>query len=66
MFTRNLARDILSFPELGATELVLMDIDGERLSGAEQLVRRMVDTAKASCALSPPPIVVKVWLGPST
>ena len=48
VFTRNLARDILSFPELGATELVLMDIDGERLSGAEQLVRRMVDTAKAS------------------
>lgn len=47
VFTRNLARDILSFPELGGTELVLMDIDGERLSGAEKLVRRMVGTAKA-------------------
>ena len=45
MFTRNLARDILSFPELGDSELVLMDIDAERLSGAEKLVRRMVETA---------------------
>ena len=47
MFTRNLARDLLSFPELGDAELVLMDIDGQRLSGAEKLVRRMVETAKA-------------------
>ncbi len=47
VFTRNLARDILSFPELGDTELVLMDIDEGRLSGAEKLVRRMVDAAQA-------------------
>ncbi len=48
VFTRNLARDILSFPELGDAELVLMDIDGERLSGAEKLVRRMVGTARTA------------------
>ncbi|MGO9582433.1 MAG: alpha-glucosidase/alpha-galactosidase [Acidimicrobiales bacterium] len=47
VFTRNLTRDILTFPELGDSEIVLMDIHGERLSRAEKLVNRMVETAKA-------------------
>jgi alpha-galactosidase len=46
VFTRNLTRDILSFPELGGSEIVLMDIDGERLSRAQKLVSRMAETAK--------------------
>jgi alpha-galactosidase len=47
VFTRNLTRDILTFPELGDSEIVLMDIDEERLSRAQKLVRRMAETAKA-------------------
>jgi alpha-galactosidase len=45
VFTRNLTRDILTFPELVDSEIVLMDIDGERLARADRLVRRMVDMA---------------------
>ena len=48
VFTRNLARDVLTFPELQDSEIVLMDIDPERLSRAEKLVRRMAETAKSS------------------
>src|ERR1035438_5320581 len=47
VFTRNLTRDILTFPELGDSEIVLMDIDGERLSRAYKLVSRMAETAKS-------------------
>ena len=35
VFTRNLTRDILTFPELQDGEIVLMDIDADRLSRAE-------------------------------
>jgi alpha-galactosidase len=52
VFTRNLTRDILTFPELGDIELVLMDIDAEKLSGAEKLVSRMVETAKLPVRVS--------------
>ena len=31
VFTRNLTRDILTFPELQVAEIVLMDIDADRL-----------------------------------
>jgi len=47
VFTRNLTRDILTFPELQDSEIVLMDIDGERLSRALKLVSRMAETAKS-------------------
>jgi alpha-galactosidase len=47
VFTRNLTRDILTFPELGDSEIVLMDIDGERLSRAYKLVSRMAEMAKS-------------------
>ena len=45
VFTRNLTRDILTFPELQDSEIVLMDIDADRLSRAEKLVSRMAETA---------------------
>ena len=48
VFTRNLTRDLLTFPELQDSEIVLMDIDAGRLSRAEKLVGRMVETAKTS------------------
>ena len=48
VFTRNLTRDILTFPELRDAEIVLMDIDADRLSRAEKLVSRMAETAGSS------------------
>jgi alpha-galactosidase len=42
-FTRGLARDILTFPLLRDATLVLMDIDAERLSFAQQAVQRIID-----------------------
>ena len=42
-FTRNLARDILTFPLLRRSTLALMDINAERLEYARQAVRRIVD-----------------------
>jgi alpha-galactosidase len=48
VFTRNLTRDILTFPELQDSEIVLMDIDANRLSRSEKLVSRMAETAGSS------------------
>jgi alpha-galactosidase len=42
-FTRNLARDILTFPLLRDATLALMDIDAERLEFARTAVQRIVD-----------------------
>jgi alpha-galactosidase len=42
VFTRNLVRDILTFPLLRDATLVLMDIDAERLALTEQAVRRII------------------------
>ena len=42
VFTRNLVRDILTFPLLADSTLTLMDINKERLGFAEQVVRRIV------------------------
>ena len=42
-FTRTLVRDILTFPRLTDAELVLMDIDAERLEFAERSVRRIIE-----------------------
>ena len=44
-FTRELLGDILSFPELGSTRVVLHDIDVERLQTAEAIARA---TARAA------------------
>jgi alpha-galactosidase len=42
-FTRNLVRDILTFPRLRDCTLALMDIDPERLGFAQKAVQRIVD-----------------------
>jgi len=42
-FTRNLVRDILTFPALSGSTLSLMDIDEERLEFARTAVQRIVD-----------------------
>ena len=42
-FTRNLVRDILTFPLLEDATLALMDIDPERLDFAQKSVQRIVD-----------------------
>jgi len=42
LFTRNLARDILTFPAFNDCELALMDIDTERLSQVKQAVEKLV------------------------
>ena len=41
IFTRNLLGDILQFPELGDSEIALMDIDPERLETAEILAHKI-------------------------
>ena len=50
VFTRNLTRDILTFPELADCEIVLMDIDADRLSRAERLVSRMAEHGQGGTA----------------
>lgn len=45
-FTRTLVRDILTFDRLRDAELVLMDIDPERLEFAERSVRRIIELGK--------------------
>jgi len=45
VFTRNLVRDLLTFPEFEDCELALMDIDQERLDGIEKAVRKIVSAA---------------------
>jgi alpha-galactosidase len=42
-FTRNLVRDLLTFPLLEDATLSLMDIDAERLDFAQKSVQRIVD-----------------------
>jgi alpha-galactosidase len=42
VFARQLAGDILSFPELTDSELVLMDVDEERLAKTETVVENMI------------------------
>ncbi len=43
VFTRNLVRDILTFPLLRDATLVLMDVDPERLEFAQKSVQRIVE-----------------------
>jgi alpha-galactosidase len=45
-FTRALVRDILTFPALADSHLVLMDIDEERLAFVEKAVTRIVEAGK--------------------
>jgi alpha-galactosidase len=43
-FTRDLVRDILTFPRLQDAELALMDINAERLEFAHKSVQRIIET----------------------
>lgn len=52
VFTRNLVGDIITFDELGGSELVLMDVDEHRLDRITRLVRRVVDQEGASLGVS--------------
>lgn len=45
-FTRNLVRDVLTFPLLQDATLTLMDIDPERLEFAQNAVQRIVNLGK--------------------
>ncbi|MHC4714750.1 MAG: family 4 glycosyl hydrolase, partial [Planctomycetota bacterium] len=45
-FTRNLVRDVLTFPLLRDAELALMDIDQERLGYIAKAVRKIVKAGK--------------------
>ena len=45
-FTRNLVKDILTFPSMRDATLVLMDIDKERLKFSQQAVQRIIDLGK--------------------
>ncbi|HEX2999999.1 MAG TPA: alpha-galactosidase [Armatimonadota bacterium] len=45
-FTRNLVRDILTFPALADSTLSLMDVNPERLEFARTAVQRIVDAGK--------------------
>src|SRR5512142_2374498 len=55
-FTRNLVRDVLTFPLLEDATLALMDIDPERLEFAERSVKKIVELgnypAKVEATLS--------------
>jgi alpha-galactosidase len=48
VFTRNLLGDMLSLPALAGSEVVLHDIDAERLRTAETMARRTAEAAGAS------------------
>ena len=47
VFARNLIGDILSYPELQDSEIVLFDIDAERLATSEIVARRLVEARQA-------------------
>jgi len=46
IFTRNLVRDILSFPALSDCTIALTDISAENLAFAEAATRKIIDTGK--------------------
>lgn len=58
VFTRNVVRDLLTFPAFEDCELALMDINPERLDGIRRCVQRIVDAsgkpAKITTTLSRP------------
>lgn len=42
IFTRNLVRDLLTYPRLADSHIALVDIDAERLAMAEKVCRRII------------------------
>lgn len=51
VFAKNLLTDILSFPELSSSRIVLFDIDNERLRVSEQVARKLAETLKATAEI---------------
>ena len=51
-FTKNLLGDILTFPELASSEIVLHDIDPERLEAGVAIARWTTDTLGAAARIS--------------
>jgi alpha-galactosidase len=51
-FTKNLLGDILTFPELATSEIVLHDIDAERLQTADAIARWTSDAVGATPTIS--------------
>jgi alpha-galactosidase len=51
-FTKNLVGDILSFPELASSEIVLHDIDPERLEAGAAIARWTADALGAGASIS--------------
>lgn len=52
VFTRNLVRDIVSYPQLSGSKISLMDIDASRLGRITSLVGRLIDQEGARFELS--------------
>jgi alpha-galactosidase len=48
VFAKNLLGDILSYPELSQSEIVLFDIDSERLRTSEVVAKRVAETLGAN------------------
>lgn len=51
-FTRRLVRDVLTFPALADAELVLMDIDAERLEFSRKAVEKIIAAGKYPAKLT--------------
>jgi alpha-galactosidase len=52
-FTRIIVADLVAFPELRQVTIALHDIDGERLTTAEELVRHIVRASGADLTVEP-------------
>jgi alpha-galactosidase len=52
VFARNLLRDLFTFPELHDSEIVLMDIDADRLGVTEAVARRVAAQAGATPSIT--------------
>lgn len=52
VFTRNLLGDLLSYEELAASDVVLFDIDAERLTTSELVARRLADALDAPAKIT--------------
>ncbi len=52
VFARNLIGDILSYPELQASEICLFDIDADRLATSELVARRLVEANGAPATIT--------------
>jgi alpha-galactosidase len=51
VFTRNLVADLITFPELADTEVVLMDVDEERLDRITRITEYVIKQENARLSL---------------